>query len=209
MALGKGDQSAVKGYWGTGNVIVLPVLIVIAAAVAGFGCWLGPKWYNVAGNLVLFRLCVLATALELLFSYYSQYWLILSQAHLDFRFVGSLRAIMALVRVVPALILAGLTASPVVMAFWFSFAALVELIVFVRHGAKLYQMGLEFSSASMTRVREMMGFLGKNLLTMIGGSFFGQIDRNLLGRVAGSADFSYYSVAGKVSSDISKAWVIP
>ena len=202
IALGKGDQAAIKGYWGTGNLIVLPVLIVIAVALAAFGCWLGPKWYNVAGKLVLFRFCVLATAFELLFSFYSQYWLILSQAHLDFKFVGSLRAIMAMVRVVPALVLAHLTHSPLIMAFWFSFAALVELIVFVRHGARLYQLGLEFSSASMAHVREMAGFLGKNLVGMISGNFFSQIDRNILGRIAGNADFSYYAVAGKVSSNL-------
>ena len=202
MALGQGDQAAVRSYWGTGNAIVLPTLLVMAACLAGFGCWLAPKWYPVGTHLALFRYCIVAGALELLFAYYSQYWLILSQANLDFRFVGSLRAIMALVKMAPAVLLAYLTRNPLLMVFWFALASLMQLILFVRHGNKIYQLGWEFSSASMARVREMMGYLGKNLAGMISGSFFGQIDRNVLGRFAGSADFSYYSVAGNVSGKL-------
>ena len=196
MALGQGDQAAVRSYWGTGNAIIVPTLVLIAGCLVGFGCWLGPKWYPVGTHLILFRYCIVAGGLELLFAYYSQYWLILSQANLDFKFVGFLRAIMALVKVVPAILLAYLTRNPLLMAFWFALASLIQLIVFVRHGNKIYQLGGEFSSASMARVREMFGYLSKNLAVMLTGSFFNNVDRNVLGRYASAGDFSYYTMAG-------------
>ena len=202
MALGQGDHPSVRAYWGTGNAIILPTLILIAGALAGFGCWLGPKWYHVASHITLFRSCVVATAFELLFSYYSQYWLILSQAHLDFKFVGSLRAIMALVRLVPALGFVYVTHSPLIMVFWFAFAALIELLLFAWHGHKIYQLGFEFSAASLARVREMFGFLSKNLVVMITGSFFNNIDRNVLGRIPSAADFSYYTMAANPATKL-------
>jgi O-antigen/teichoic acid export membrane protein len=202
MALGQGDQAAVRSYWGTGNLIILPTLFLMAGCLVGLGCWLAPKWYPVGAHLVLFRYCIVAGSLELLFSYYSQYWLILSQANLDFRFVGSLRAIMALVRVVPAVLLVYLTRSPLLMVFWFAVAALIELILFVWHGNKIYQLGWEFSSASMARGREMFGYLSKNLAVMLTGSFFNNIDRNVLGRYASAGDYSYYSMAGNPATKL-------
>lgn len=200
VALGQNDRAAMRAYWGTGNAIILPILLIAATSLGFFGCWLGPKWYNVGAHLRLFQLCVVATSFEMFFNYYTQYWMILSQAHLDFKFVGSLRAIMSLVRMGPAVALAYSTHQAWCAAFWFSFASLLELIFFAQHGYKIYRLGLEFSAASMVRLREMAGFLSKNLVMLISGSIFGQIDRNVLGRYATNADFSYYAVAANLAN---------
>ena len=43
VALGRNDQDAVRGYWGTGNLIMIPFLTLVSLAFIGLGVWLGPK----------------------------------------------------------------------------------------------------------------------------------------------------------------------
>src|SRR5580693_7471042 len=40
VALGKNDLAAVRGYWGTGNLIMLPFLALVTLVFVGFGVWL-------------------------------------------------------------------------------------------------------------------------------------------------------------------------
>ena len=47
VALGRNDHAAVRGYWGTGNLIMLPFLALVSLVFIGLGVWLGPKWFNV------------------------------------------------------------------------------------------------------------------------------------------------------------------
>jgi O-antigen/teichoic acid export membrane protein len=201
VALGKNDQEAVRSYWGTGNLIIIPFLMLMTVTFVGLGAWLGPKWYNVSPvHANLLRACFVAGGCGLFFGYYSQYWNILTQAHLDFKFIGVLRATTALLQVIPALVLAYLTQNPLVVVSWGALIALLELGVFVWHGRKNYQLGLNFRVASFTRAREMAVYIGKNFLGLIVGSTFSQIDRQILGRFASHADYNNYTFAGNIGN---------
>lgn len=200
IALGRNDREAVRAYWGTGNAILIPFLVLAALTLVGTGFWFAPKWYNVTPDHVeLLRACVAATGAGILFSYYSQYWNVLAQAHLDFRFIGTVQTTTALLRVIPGLALACAFKNPFLVAAWYALISLVELIIFVQHGRNIYRLGLEFSAASRARMREMSGYFGKNLISLVAGSTFGQIDRQILGKVAPAADFAHYTVAGNLA----------
>jgi hypothetical protein len=89
VALGKGDKDAVRSYWATGNSIVMPLLLSMAIVFAVLGAWLGPKWFHVApGDETLLRACFVVGGFGLFFNYYTQFWFILAQVYLDFKFVG-------------------------------------------------------------------------------------------------------------------------
>jgi len=61
VALGRNDHDAVRGYWGTGNAIMIPFLTLISFVFIGLGVWLGPKWFNVSpGDIELLRWCFVA-----------------------------------------------------------------------------------------------------------------------------------------------------
>lgn len=200
IALGQNDREAVRGYWGTGNVILIPFLVAAAIILVITGFYFAPRWYNVPPDRVnLLRACIAATGGGILFNYYSQYWNILAQAHLDFKFIGKVQMITNLLKVIPALVLAGLTQNPFMVTAWYALVALLELIIFVRHGWKIYHLGMEFSAASRSRFREMSGYFSKNLIGLVAGSFLGQIDRQVLGKFAPSSDFTHYTMAGNLS----------
>ena len=115
VALGKGDLDAVREYWGTGNAIAIPLLAIMALVFAVVGVVFGPAWFNVAPeNVNLLRWSFVAGGVGLFLSYYGQFWLILSQAHLDFRFVAILRTLATVLRVIPAIPLAWATRNPLV-----------------------------------------------------------------------------------------------
>ena len=46
VALGKGDHGSVREYWGTGNLIALPLLGLMGLVFAGLGAVFGPVWYR-------------------------------------------------------------------------------------------------------------------------------------------------------------------
>jgi O-antigen/teichoic acid export membrane protein len=201
VALGKNDRDALRGYWGTGNLIILPFLLLITLMMIGVGIWLGPKWYNVApANVHLLRACFVAGGFELFFSYYSQYWNILAQAHLDFKFIGILRASTTLLRVIPMIALAFLTGNILIIVCWSAGVALLELLVFVWHGRRKYKLGLDFGSAAFHHAREMSAYIAKNFFGLVVGSGFGLIDRQIVGRFASAAGFLHYNIAGNFSS---------
>lgn len=102
VALGKNDREAVRGYWGTGNLIMIPFLALASLAFIGIGVWLGPKWFNVSpGDAGLLRWCFVAGGPGLFFAYYGTYWMILSQSFLDFKFISLLRVVMTLLQILP------------------------------------------------------------------------------------------------------------
>src|SRR6476646_9714686 len=85
VAIGRGDQEAVREYWATGNAMVIPLLGIMAVTFIIIGVGFGPKWFNVApANVGLLRWSFVAGGVGLFLSYYCQFWLILSQAYLDF-----------------------------------------------------------------------------------------------------------------------------
>ena len=201
IALGKNDPGAVRGYWGTGNFIVIPFLAAVSLAFIGLGAWLGPKWFNILpGNAGLLRWCFAAGGCGLFFSYYNNYWMVLSQAHLDFRFISLVRVAMNLLLILPALALAYFTQSPLWLTIWGAFIALLQLGVFAWHARRKYGLGLNLREASLARAREMAAYIGKNFVILVTGSFFGQIDRVMLGRFALPVDFNPYNISCNVAS---------
>jgi O-antigen/teichoic acid export membrane protein len=193
VALGRNDHESVRGYWGTGNAIILPFLTVTSLLFIILGVWLGPMWFNVSSaNVGLLRSCFVAGGFGLFFSYYGNHWMILSQAYLDFKFISMVRLFFALLQIIPALLLAALTHNPLLVTAWGALASALQLLVFVWHARHKYQIGFHFRAASMQRLREMAAFVGKTFAALVSGSLFGPIDRVLLGRLALPADFSPY-----------------
>jgi len=201
VALGNKDREALQAYWGTGNAMIVPFLTAMAFLFMGIGVWLGPKWFNVSPqNIFLLRECFVAGGFGLFFAYYSQYWNILAQAHLDFKFVGILRVVCTLAQIIPTVILAALTKNPFLLVVWSSFIGLLQLLAFVWHGRTHYKLGFHFRSARLARAREMSAYIGKNFLGLIVASAFGQIDRVMLGRFAAHVSFVNYTWAANIGS---------
>jgi O-antigen/teichoic acid export membrane protein len=200
VALGKNDLDAVRGYWGTSNVIILPFLTLVSLAFIGVGVWLGPKWFNVSSDHVgLLRACFVAGGFGLFLAYYGTYWMILSQAFLDFKFISLLRVAMTLLQILPAISLAFFTKNPLLLLWWSTFVSLLQLGVFVWHARRNYHLGLNLRMASFARFREMAAYTGKMFLSLIAGSLFGSIDRVMLGKFAPAADFSPYFFSGNIA----------
>ncbi len=203
VALGKSDAAAVRGYWGTGNLIVIPFLTLASLLFIGVGVWLGPKWFNVSpANFNLLRLCFLVSGFGLFINYYGTYWLILSQAHLDFKFISLLRTTMNLLQVLPSIALAYFTRSPLVLIVWGLLVSGLQLGIFIRHSRRNYDLGFHLRDASLGHAREMAAYAGKNFLGLVAGGFFGSIDRLILGKTgfAPAADYAHYVVASNLSS---------
>jgi O-antigen/teichoic acid export membrane protein len=201
VALGKKDQAAVRGYWGTGNLILLPFLLLVMLVFMGLGVWAGPMWFDKLdpANVRLFRACVVVGGFGLFFGYYGTFWLVLSQAHLDFKFIGVVRVIMTLLQILPSIAIAWYTRNPLWLLVWSALISLLQLAVFVWHARRHYQLGLNLQSASRAHAREMVPYTGKMFLGLMAGSFFGNIDRTLLGNLAPAAAYSPYTFAGNVA----------
>jgi O-antigen/teichoic acid export membrane protein len=198
VSLGRGDVSAAREYWGTGNLIVIPLLAVMAIAFAGIGVWFGPVWFNVAPeNVSLLRWSFVAGGAGLFFSYYSQFWLMLSQAHLDFRFLGILRTGVSLLQVLPSIPLAWATRNPLVLILWAAAISFLQLLIFVWHARRSYQWGFCFAKHSWERAKEMALYTTKTLVTLVVNAF-SAVDRLILGRLAPAADFAHYNICVNV-----------
>ena len=200
VALGKNDRAAVRRYWGTGNLILLPFLFVVTLAFIGVDVWVGPQWYNVAAvHVSEMRACFVVAGISLFLGYYGTYWLILSQAHLDFKFISLVRVVLTLVNILPSLVLAWWTHSPLVLVVWGAVVGLVQLMVFAWHGRRHYQLGLNLGSATRACAREMAAYTGKMFAGVAAGSIFGAMDRTLLGKFAATPDYSHYTIAANTA----------
>ena len=203
VALGKGDTEAVREYWSTGNLIAIPLLIAMALAFTAVGVWFGPRWFNVsAENVPLLRWAFVAGGLSLFLAYYGQFWLILSQAHLDFRFLGILRTAMSLLQVLPSIYLAWLTRNPFVLIAWAAGIAALQLLVFIWHARHSYRLGFDLRSFRSSRAREMGSYAGKTFAMLLVNSFLGSIDRLVLGKLGSPASFAHYAICSNVGSRI-------
>lgn len=203
IALGRNDLKAVREYWGTGNAIAIPLLGAMGMVFALLGVLLGPKWYNVDPGLVsLLRWSFVAGGAGLFLSYYAQFWLILSQAHLDFKFISLLRTSTTLLQTVPSIGLAWATRSPLVLILWGVLVGALQLLVFIWHGTRCYTLPLSIRHATWQRAREMAAYTGKTFATLIVNSFFGSADRLVLGKLAPAADFANYSISSNAGSRI-------
>ncbi|MCX6982985.1 MAG: oligosaccharide flippase family protein [Verrucomicrobia bacterium] len=199
VALGKADHAAVREYWGTGNVIAIPLLGVMAAVFIFAGVGFGPRWFNVTpSHAALLRWSFVAGGIGLFLSYYSQFWLILSQAHLDFRFLGIVRTAIALLQILPAIPLAWATGNPLLLIGWTCAVAALQLGIFVWHARRSYGLGLELPRAARRRAREMATYTGKTFAALIVNSVFGSLDRLVLGKLAPPAQFTHYTISTNV-----------
>jgi O-antigen/teichoic acid export membrane protein len=203
VALGRGDNEAIREYWGTANAIAIPLLAVMATAFVVIGISFGPHWFGVVPeNKGLLRWSFAAGGLSLFLSFYGQFWNILSQAHLDYKFLGVVRTSLALVQLTFALMLAYWTRNPMVLILWGSVTVGLQLMIYVVRARKRYGLGFNLASCSMARAREMSLFTGKTTLSLISGALFGSIDRLVLGKLAPAADFAHYNIAANVGNRI-------
>ena len=195
VALGAGDKTAVRQYRGTGNLMAIPVLLVMTGVFMGVGIFLGPKWFQVKPeNVRLLQWAFLAGGCNLLVGYYAQFWLLLSQAHFDFKFIGQLRSVFNALQISTSLCLAYLTGNPVAIISAGALFGLAQLGFFVRHARRNYQLGFDLRDASTARAREMFGISSKVLGTVLVNALGGNADRLLLGRLAPPFAFANYNV---------------
>lgn len=202
VALGKQDHDAVRRYWGTGNLIVLPVLGLTALGFIVLTVWLGPKWFDKLNpaDVGLFRACLVVNGVGLFFAYYGSYWLTVSQAYLDFKFIGLLRSVVTPVQIVPSVLLAFFTHSPFWVLTWATVVGGMQLGLIIGHARRQYAIGMCLGSARLACAREMAGNTGKMMVSLVVGSVFGSIDRNLLGKLASATAFVPYGLANNIAA---------
>ncbi|HXC35700.1 MAG TPA: hypothetical protein VNV43_07475, partial [Candidatus Acidoferrales bacterium] len=141
IALGAQDRAALKQYWGTSNLLALLLVSAMAVIFIAVGVVLGPKWFQVSPDHVnLLRWAFVAGGFSLWLGYYGNFWLVLSQAHLDFKFVGLWRSILNVAQVATTLCLARLTHNPVLIIWAGALFGLVQLFIFVRHALSRYRL---------------------------------------------------------------------
>ena len=155
VALGKGDREALIEYWATGNATALPFLVAFGALFVLIGSILGPAWFNVPREQEpLLKHCFLAGGVALVLAYYNQFWNVLSQVHLDFKFISLTRVGTTSLQLIPCIILARLTANPLILIIWTSVVAALQLLIFVFHSRVKYKIGLHLRRASVGRLRK-------------------------------------------------------
>lgn len=200
VALGRGDQAAVREYWATGNLIAVPLVGLMAVAFSVLGAVFGPHWFDKVSpeSIGLLRRCFVAGGFSLFFAYYAQFWNILSQAHLDFRFASLLRTGTTLFQVIPSIGIAWATRNPLWLILWNATSSMLQLTLFVWHARRRYGLGLGLTFARMARAREMAAYTAKTFAALLAGSFFVNVDRLILGRLALPEQFTHYTVCSNV-----------
>ena len=203
VALGKGDQVAVREYWATGNLIAIPLLGVMALAFIVIGVWFGPVWFSELHpeNVRMMQWAFVFGGVGLFISYYHQFWLVLSQAHLDFKFIGLLRSYFSVIQIIFTLWLAYVTHSPVALLLAGIGMSCVQLGIFIWHARENYHLDWSFREASFARAREMAGYTSKSFAAMMVNAFLGSIDRVILGKVP-PADFTTYNFCNNFGNRI-------
>jgi O-antigen/teichoic acid export membrane protein len=203
VALGKGDTEAVRGYWGTGNLIALPMLGFMGLAFAVLGAVFGPMWFQVSpANANLLRACMVVGGVSLSLSYYSQMWNILLQAHLDFRFSSQMQVVVNLLQTVPAVLIAWATRNPFWVLLWGAVVNVVQLSTMIWYARRQHGLGVSLRAARKDRAMEMLPYTLKTFASLLTGSFAMGIDRTLLGRLASSVDFVRYDVCARMGSRV-------
>lgn len=204
VSLASGDRDAVKAYWGTGNLTAIPLLCLMAGIFILLGTVFGPRWFNVAPqNRTLLRLCFALGGMGMFLAYYNLLWNVLSQAQLDFKFLSLVRIGITFLGIIPSLILARLTGSPLILICWGIGVGLVQLAVFIIHARLTYRIGFEIRHASFARLREMASYIAKTFATIVINSLFGSVDRLIAGKLALPQAFASYTIASNVGGRLS------
>jgi O-antigen/teichoic acid export membrane protein len=162
-------------------------------AILGFV--FGPRWFNVSPeNVATLQWAFVAAAAGLFFSYYGQFWNILAQVNLDFRFISILRVVSTTLQIGGAILLAAWTRNAILIVAWGSLLAGVQLIALIWHARSRYQFGILWRFARLARMREMASFTTKTFFTLLVNSLLGGIDRLALGKLAAPIDFAHYTI---------------
>ena len=203
VAMGAGDQQAVREYWSTGNVIVLPLIAVFAATFIAAGIIWAPEWFKVpAEDVATLRWAMVAGGIGLFFSYYGQMWFVLSAAHLDFRFVSVVRTGLSVATTIGTLLVAIVTRNAAWLVAFGTVASAAQFVILLHRGARHYKVPVHLPDFRWERLREMLPYTMKTFAQLVSGSVLGNADRLLLGRLAPAADFASYNVALNVGSRI-------
>ncbi len=203
VALGAGDKPGARQYWGTGNALVIPLILAMSIVFAAVGAIFGPKWFAVQpAEAALLRWSFIGGGAGLFLSYYGQFWLILSQVHLDFKFLGIMRSVTTVLGVGVAMLVAVATHNPAYIIWWNAAMAGFQLLFLVQHAWKNYGLLFDLAHARKARIREMTGLTVKTFATLVVNSLLGTTDRLLLGKIAPGAAFAHYTIAGNVGARI-------
>lgn len=204
VELGRGDLEAARGYWATGNVVAIPLLVVMSAAFIAIGTIFGPGWFNVTPEQVpVLQWSFVAAGIGAFFAFYGQFWNILAQVNLDFKFVGLLRVILGVIQVGGSLALAWWTRNVFVLVSWAGLLSVVQLIILMLHAKDRYRFGVHWSLARLARARDMIGYTTKTFLSLVVNSVLGGLDRLALGKLAQPADFAHYTICSNVGIRVS------
>ena len=176
VALGKGDHFAVRQYWAMANAVAIPLLLLMSAIFAVIGVIFGPQWFNVSSQHIhLLQICFLLGAIALFLGYYSLFWNVLAQAHLDFTFLSIVRMVFSVVQIGPAIMLAAFTRSPAVLISWGLVCAATQILIFFLHARNKYGLGYTFHEASFARLYEMSAYTGKTFAGLLINALLGPI----------------------------------
>lgn len=203
VALGAGDQAAVREYWSTGNAIVFPLVAFFAFVFAVGGAMWAPVWFKVAeAQTATLQWAMVAGGFGLFFSYYGQMWFVLAATYLDFRFVSVLRSTLSLVSTLGSVAVAVVSRNAAWLVAFATLVSAAQFYVLMRRGNRLYELPVRFRDFKTSRLVEMLPYTLKTFGQLIAGSLLGSLDRVLLGRLAPAADFAAYNVSLNVGSRV-------
>jgi O-antigen/teichoic acid export membrane protein len=161
----------------------------------------GSVWFNAASeHREVLRVCFLAGGAGLFLNYYAQFWTVLLQAHLEFKFTNLLKTLISLVSIGGSLAMAVLTRSPVWILWWGVAVAAVQLLILIPYSKARFQIGFALSAARLERAREMALFTAKVFLSLITNAVSYSMDRMVVGKLAPAPVFALYTVCANAGS---------
>lgn len=204
VELGRGDLESARSYWGTGNAVAIPLLLGMTLLFMTIGCFYGPRWFNVSRqNVPMLQIALLVAGVGLFFSYYGQFWNILAQVNLDFRFVSLLRVTASTAQIGGAIVIAALSRNVALIIAWGTILSGFQLVALMWHARRCFSFGVHWKLARVSRMREMASYTTKTFLTLLVNNVLGGIDRLALGKLAVPADFAHYTICTNAGQRIS------
>ena len=204
VAIGAGDNEAIKEYWATGNAIVLPFVTFFALVFVVLGVAYGPDWFKVTGgDAQVLRWALVWGGFGLFFSYYGQMWNILAQAYLDFKYLSIIRSIFSLSGSLGAIAVALIFRNIAAISFFMMLLGIAQFVLLFYRGERTYKLPLSWRNFRKARLLEMLPYTAKTFGQLLAGSLLGSLDRIFLGRMAPAAEFASYGVAQNIGSRIS------
>lgn len=205
VAIGSGERAAVREYWSTGHVVVLPFIMLFSVVFILLGTIWGPSWFKVEdqSSIATLRWAMFFGGVALFFNYYGQMWTILAQTHLDFRYLSLLRTWFSLASTGGSLGLALLYPSVAAILLFTALLAAGQFLILFLRGSRRYDLPVRFSLFRLNRLKEMLPYTLKTFGQLLSGSLLGSLDRLFLGRVAPALDFAAFNVSLNIGSRLS------